>query len=64
MKINWIYEDLAIYVYTASATSLISYSAKQARAIPTITILDMTTVVTITISDITISDVATVVTRA
>ena len=48
---------------------LISHSAKQARAIPTITISDVTTVVTITISDVAISDVAIsdvaiVVTRA
>ena len=61
---NWIYEDLAIYIYTASATSLISYSAKQVRAIPTITISDVAIVVTMTISDITISDVAIVVIRA
>ena len=38
---------------------LISYSAKQVRAIPTITISDVATVVTMTISD-----VATVVIRA
>ena len=43
---------------------LISYSAKQVRAIPTITISDVTTVVTITISDVAISDVAIVVIRA